>query len=67
MLMSQIHIFNFFPDSIHNSKILKTLFLFANRQKNTYLPNRQVWLNKLYYEISNSKEKKMPNNRYKRH
>ena len=58
MLMSQTHIFNFFPGSIHNSKILKTLFLFANRQKNTYLPNRQVWLNKLYYEISNSKEKK---------
>ena len=26
-------------------------------KKNTYLPNRQVWLNKLYYEISNSKEK----------
>ena len=56
--MSQTHIFNFFPGSIHNSKILKTLSLFANQQKNTYLPNRQVWLNKLYYEISNSKEKK---------
>ena len=56
--MSQTHIFNFFSRSIHNSKILKTLFLFANRQKNTYLPNQQIWLNKLYYEISNSKEKK---------
>ena len=30
MLMSQTHIFNFFPGSIHNSKILKTLSLFAN-------------------------------------
>ena len=58
ILMSQTHIFNFFPGSIHNSKILKILSLFANRQKNTYLPNLQIWLNKLYYEISNSKEKK---------
>ena len=57
-MMSQTHIFNFFPGSIHNSKILKTLSLFANQQKNTYLPNQQIWLNKLYYEISNSKEKK---------
>ena len=52
------HTINFFPGSIHNSKILKTLSLFANQQKNTYLPNQQIWLNKLYYEISNSKEKK---------
>ena len=58
MIMSQTHILNFFPGSIHNSKILKTLSLFANCQKNTYLPNRQVWLNKLYYEISNSRETK---------
>ena len=27
-------------------------------KKNTYLPNLQIWLNKLYYEISSSKEKK---------
>ena len=58
MIMSQTHIFNFFPGSIHSSRILKTLSLFANRQKNTYLPNQQIWLNKLYFQISNSKEKK---------
>ena len=58
MIMSQTHIFNFFPGSIHSSRILKTLSLFANQQKNTYLPNQQVWLNKLYFQISNSKEKK---------
>ena len=56
--MSQTHIFNFFPCPIHSSKILKTLSLFVSRQKNTYLPNQQVWLNKLYFQISNSKEKK---------
>ena len=58
MIMSQTHIFNLFPGSIHSSRILKTLSLFASRQKNTYLPNQQVWLNKLYFQISNSKDKK---------
>ena len=57
MIMSHTHIFNFFPGSIHSSRILKTLSLFASRQKNTYLPNQQVWLNKLYFQISNLKEK----------
>ena len=56
--MSQTHIFSFFPGSVHSSRILKTLALFASRQKNTYLPNQQVWLNKLYFKISNSKEKR---------
>ena len=58
MIMSQTHIFNFIPGSIHSSRILKTLSLFASWQKNTYLPNQQVWLNNLYFQISNSKEKK---------
>ena len=58
MIMPQTHIFNFFPGSIHNSRILKTLSLFASRQKSTYLPNKNVWLNKLYFQISNSQEKK---------
>ena len=58
MIMSQTHIFNFFPGSTHSSRILKTLSLFASRQKNTYLPNQQIWLNKLYFQLSNSKEKK---------
>ena len=58
MIMSQTHIFNFFPGTIHSNRILKTLSLFASRQKQTYLPNQQVWLNKLYFQISNSKEKK---------
>ena len=29
MIMSQTHIFSFFPGSIHSSRILKTLSLFA--------------------------------------
>ena len=33
MIMSQKHIFNFFPGPIHNSKFLKTLSLFSSCQK----------------------------------
>ena len=57
MIMSQTHIFNFFLGSIHSGRILKTLALFASREKNSYIPTNQVWLNKLYFQISNSKEK----------
>ena len=57
MIISQTHIFNFFRGSVHGSRILKTLAFFPNRQKDAYLPNQQVWLNKLYFKISNSKEK----------
>ena len=56
MIMSQTNIFNFFPGSINNNRILKTLSLFASRQKQNYIPNHQIWLNKLYFQISNSKE-----------
>ena len=47
MIMSQTHIFNFFPGSIYSSRTLKNLSLFASRQKNTYIPNQQVSLNRL--------------------
>ena len=57
MIMSQTHIFNFFPGSIHSGRILKNLALFASREKNSYIPTNQVWLSKLYFQISNSKEK----------
>ena len=57
MIMAQTHIINFFPGSIHSSKILKTISLFANRYKNSYVPSRNIWLNKLYFDISTSKEK----------
>ena len=32
--------------------------MFASQQKITYLPNKNVWLNKLYFQISNSQDKK---------
>ena len=46
MIMSQTHVFNFFPGSIHNSRFSKTLSL------------KNFWLNKLFFQVSNSQEKK---------
>ena len=42
MIMSQTHIFNFFPGSIHSGEILKTLSPFASRYKNPYIPSRNI-------------------------
>ena len=58
MIMSQTKIFNFFPGSIRTGSILRVLASFASRYKNTYIPHRNVWINKLYFEISSSQEKR---------
>ena len=55
--MSQTHIFNFTPGSVHSGTILKTLSLFANRHKNSYVPSRNIWLSKRYFHRSASKQK----------
>ena len=57
MIMSQTQIFISFPGSVRSSTINRTLSLFANRYKNTYLPIRNVCLNKLYFDKSNSRQK----------
>ena len=55
-MMSETQIFNFFPGSVHSGKITRTLSLFAIRYKNFYLPVRNIWLTRLYLDISNSKQ-----------
>ena len=58
MIMSQTQIFNFFfPGSVDSSTITRSLSSFANRYKNIYIPTWNVWINKLYFEISNSRKK----------
>ena len=57
MIMSQTHIFNFLPGSVHNSTILRTVSLFANKYKNNCAPTSNVWLSRLYFNVSNSKQK----------
>ena len=51
-------IFNFFPGSAQSSSIVRILSSFARKYKHTYIPNRNIWINKLYFEISNSRKKR---------
>ena len=57
MIMSQTKIFNFFPRSVQATSIVGILSSFASRYKHTYIPNRNIWIDRLYFEISNSKQK----------
>ena len=57
MIMPQIYIFNFFPGSVHNGPILRKVSLFTNNFKNSYVPTRNMWFSRLYFNISNSKQK----------
>ena len=57
MIMSQTKIFNFFPGSVQAGSIYRILSSFANRYKNTYIPQRNIWINRLYFDISNSRQK----------
>ena len=49
MIMSQTKIFIFFPGSVQACSILRILSSFANIYKNTYIPHRNIWINKLYF------------------
>ena len=54
---SQTKIFNFFPGSIQALSIIRILSSFASRYKHNYIPHRNLWINRLYFEISNSTQK----------
>ena len=45
MIMSQTKIFSFFPGSVQPSSIIKILSYFANRYKNNYITNQNLWIN----------------------
>ena len=55
--MSQTKIFFFFPGSVQASSIVRILPSFASRYKHTYILNRNIWINRLYFDISNSRQK----------
>ena len=57
MIMSQTKILNFFPGSVHTSSIQRILSSFASSYSNNYITTRNIWINKLYFNISNSKVK----------
>ena len=64
MILAQIKVFNIFPGSIQTSSIVKILSSVCSRCKYNYVPNRDLWINSLYFDISNSTKKTLFNNRY---
>ena len=51
------NLYFFFPGSIQASSIVKILSSFCNRYRYNYIPNRDLWINRLYFDISNSSKK----------
>ena len=57
MILSQTKIFNIFPGSLHTASVVQILSSYCNRYTYEYIPHRDLWLNRLYFEISNSSKK----------
>ena len=54
MILSQTKIFNIFPGSLRTSSVAKIPSSYCNRYTYKYTPHRDLWWNRLYFEISNS-------------
>ena len=57
MILSQTKIFNFFPGSVQVPAILRILSSSTSRYKHNYISHRDLWINRLYFEISNLTQK----------
>ena len=58
MILSETKIFNIFPGSWQTSSVIKILSSKYNRYAYKYILHRDLCLNRLYFEISNSSKKK---------
>ena len=56
-ILSQTKIFNIFLGSLQTTSVIKILSSYCNRYTYEYIPHRDLWLKRLYIEISNSPEK----------
>ena len=57
MILSQTNKFNIFPGSFQTTFVVKILSSYCNRYTYKYIPHRDLWQHRLYFEISNSSEK----------
>ena len=55
MILSRTKIFNIFPGLIQDSSIVKILSSFCSRDRYNYIPNRDLWINRLCFDISPAK------------
>ena len=56
MILSQSKIFNIFPSAIQLGKMSKILTNNCDIETIKYIPKREFWINKLYFEIANKKD-----------
>ena len=57
MIISQTKIFKIFPGLIQIASISKIISVNCNRYTFDYIPKRNLWLKRVYFEISNSGRK----------
>ena len=58
MILSQTKILNIFSGFLEISSVIEVLSSYCNRYTYEYIPHRDLWLSRHYFEISNSSEKK---------
>ena len=58
MILSQTKIFIYFPGSVQVCSAQRILSSFASRYRKNYVPNQNIWINRLYFDTSNSKPKR---------
>lgn len=58
MILSQTKVLNIFAESLQISSVVKILSSYCNRYTDKYILHRDLWLSRLYFEISNSPERK---------
>ena len=51
MILSQTKIFNIFPSAIQLGNMSKILTNNCDRETIKYIPKRELWINRLYFEI----------------
>ena len=56
MILSQTKIFNIFPSAVQLGNMSKILTNNCDRETLKYIPKRELWINRLYFEIANKKD-----------
>ena len=54
MIISQTKILNIFSSALETTSVAKILSSYCSRYAYEYIPHRDLWISRLYFEISNS-------------
>ena len=56
IILSQTKIFDIFPSAVQLGNMSRILTNNCDRETLKYVPKRELWINKLYFEIANKKD-----------